>query len=83
MEQTLSDKPVTACKMIATGIALPPTRVTSAELDARPGKPAGYVEKRCGIAWRYHASLHDSQAELALVQFDRKRRRIICQWSRA
>ena len=65
MEQTLSDKPVTACKIIATGIALPPTRVTSAELDARLGKPAGYVEKRCGIAWRYHASLRDSQAELA------------------
>lgn len=65
MEQTLSDKPVMACKIIATGIALPPTRVTSAELDTRLGKPAGYVEKRCGIAWRYHASLRDSQAELA------------------
>ena len=65
MEHTLSDKPVTACKIIATGIALPPTRVTSAELDARLGKPAGYVEKRCGIAWRYHASLSDSQAKLA------------------
>lgn len=65
MEKTHSDSPVTKCKIIATGIALPSTCVTSAELDSRFGKAVGYVEKRCGIVHRYHASLHDSQAGLA------------------
>uniref|UniRef100_UPI0020170804 NAD-dependent epimerase/dehydratase family protein n=1 Tax=Citrobacter freundii TaxID=546 RepID=UPI0020170804 len=65
MEKTHSDSSVTKCKIIATGIALPSTCVTSAELDSRFGKAVGYVEKRCGIVHRYHASLHDSQAGLA------------------
>ena len=65
MEKTHSGSSVTKCKIIATGIALPSTCVTSAELDSRFGKAVGYVEKRCGIVHRYHASLHDSQAGLA------------------
>lgn len=65
MEKTRSASPVTTCKIIATGIALPSTCVTSAELDSRLGKAAGYVEKRCGIVHRYHAAKHDSQAGLA------------------
>ncbi|MGP2842398.1 3-oxoacyl-[acyl-carrier-protein] synthase III C-terminal domain-containing protein [Serratia nematodiphila] len=52
-------------KIIATGAALPPNRVASSALDARLGKPAGYVEKRSGIVYRYHAADDASQAELA------------------
>ena len=52
-------------KIIATGAALPPNRVASSTLDARLGKPAGYVEKRSGIVYRYHADDDASQAELA------------------
>lgn len=52
-------------KIAATGVALPEQRVTSSELDTRLGKPRGYVEKRSGIAWRYHASDSASQAALA------------------
>lgn len=51
-------------KIIATA-ALPPNRVASSTLDARLGKPAGYVEKRSGIVYRYHAADDASQAELA------------------
>lgn len=54
-----------ALKIISTGIALPPTRITSSSLDIRFGKPQGYVEKRSGIVWRYHAEHDASQAELA------------------
>ncbi len=54
-----------AIKIIATGIALPETRVTSDQLDIQLGKPKGYVEKRSGITWRYHATPQASQAELA------------------
>ncbi|MGQ6007668.1 3-oxoacyl-[acyl-carrier-protein] synthase III C-terminal domain-containing protein [Serratia sp. IR-2025] len=52
-------------KIIATGAALPPNRVASSTLDARLGKPVGYVEKRSGIVYRYHAADDASQAELA------------------
>jgi len=52
-------------KIIATGAALPPNRVASSTLDARLGKPAGYVEKRSGIVYRYHAADDASQADLA------------------
>lgn len=65
MEKIHSDTPFTMCKIIATGIALPSTCVTSIELDSRLGKVAGYVEKRSGIVCRYHAAQHDSQAELS------------------
>lgn len=54
-----------ALKIVSTGIALPPERITSSMLDTRLGKPAGYVGKRSGIAWRYHATDDASQAELA------------------
>jgi 3-oxoacyl-[acyl-carrier-protein] synthase-3 len=51
-------------KIIATGTALPPQCVTSAALDARLHKPAGYVEERSGIVHRFHATNDASQAEL-------------------
>ncbi|SQI36111.1 3-oxoacyl-[acyl-carrier-protein] synthase 3 [Leminorella richardii] len=57
--------PKTAIKIIATGIALPGEKIVSSELDAKLGKPEGYVERRSGIAWRYHASHDASQAALA------------------
>jgi len=65
MGKNIIDAPVAAIKIIATGIALPEDCVTSAALDIRLGKPEGYVEKRSGIAWRYHATDEASQAELA------------------
>lgn len=64
MDKTASSGSVTPLKIIATGIALPPGRVTSADLDIRFGYQAGYVEKRSGIVWRYHAGYNESQAEL-------------------
>ncbi|MTC58492.1 ketoacyl-ACP synthase III [Providencia rustigianii] len=52
-------------KIVASGVALPSQQVLSTELDKRLNKSNGYVEKRSGIRWRYHASNTDSQAELA------------------
>jgi len=52
-------------KIIAPGVALPPNRVESADLDRLLKKPAGYVQTRSGIIYRYHASDDASQAELA------------------
>src|SRR5699024_3846401 len=54
-----------ALKIIATGIALPPDKITSQQLDVQLNKPVGYVERRSGICWRYFASNDASQAELA------------------
>jgi len=65
MDKNVATSPVTALKIVATGIALPGQKILSAELDARLGKPLGYVEKRSGIAWRYHATAEASQAMLA------------------
>lgn len=65
MGNTTTRVPQAAIKLIATGMALPPNRVTSAELDRRLGKPSGYVERRSGILHRYHATPDASQAELA------------------
>lgn len=52
-------------KIVASGVALPADRVLSADLDKRFNKRSGYVEKRAGIRWRYHAAPSDSQAVLA------------------
>lgn len=54
-------------KVIATGAALPPNRVESSTLDSLLRKPAGYVEKRSGITYRFHAADDASQAELAVA----------------
>ncbi|BCQ41244.1 hypothetical protein ERHA54_38470 [Erwinia rhapontici] len=51
-------------KIIASGVALPPGCVTSAMLDERLGMKPGYVEKRSGIAHRFHADHQASQAQL-------------------
>lgn len=59
--------PLTPLKIIATGAALPSTKVTSAELDIRLGKPAGFVEKRSGIDFRFHGSDSASQVDLAVA----------------
>lgn len=56
---------VVPLKIIATGIALPPTCITSAMLDERLGFATGYVEKRSGIIHRFHADHQASQAQLA------------------
>lgn len=65
MGSTTERTPQAAIKLIATGIALPPARVTSSMLDTRLGKSAGYVERRSGILHRYHATADASQAVLA------------------
>ncbi|MFT4267246.1 MAG: 3-oxoacyl-[acyl-carrier-protein] synthase III C-terminal domain-containing protein [Xenophilus sp.] len=52
-------------RLIATGKALPAERVTSAALDLRLGHAQGYVQKRSGVVWRYHAAAHESQSALA------------------
>lgn len=57
-------------KVVSTGTALPPNRVESSALDDRLGKKAGYVKKRSGIEYRYHASDDASQAELAAAALD-------------
>lgn len=54
-------------KLIATGAALPPNRVDSSTLDSLLRKPPGYVEKRSGISYRFHAADDASQAELAVA----------------
>lgn len=54
-------------KVIATGSALPPNRVDSSTLDSLLRKPPGYVEKRSGISYRFHAADDASQAELAVA----------------
>ncbi|CAK9886688.1 MAG: 3-oxoacyl-[acyl-carrier-protein] synthase 3 [Candidatus Erwinia impunctatus] len=54
-----------AIKIVATGVARPANKITSAALDRQLGKPAGYVEQRSGIVWRFHASHDASQAALA------------------
>lgn len=64
MDDICATNIIAAVKIISTGVAIPPGRVTSAELDIRLGKAAGYVEKRSGIIERYHAALDESQAEL-------------------
>lgn len=54
-------------KIIASGAALPPEKVTSAELDIRLGKSAGYVEQRSGVEYRFHGDDQASQVELAVA----------------
>jgi 3-oxoacyl-[acyl-carrier-protein] synthase III len=56
--------------LLSTGKALPALRVTSADLDVSLSMPPGYVEKRSGIAWRFHASADESQSELAARALD-------------
>lgn len=52
-------------KIISSGAALPPLKITSAELDIRLGKSAGYVEQRSGVEHRFHGDDRASQVELA------------------
>ncbi len=58
-------KSILPLKLISTGKALPARKVSSAELDAWLGKPAGYAEKISGVACRYLAGPHETQSELA------------------
>ncbi|MFM0322292.1 3-oxoacyl-[acyl-carrier-protein] synthase III C-terminal domain-containing protein [Caballeronia glebae] len=56
--------------ILSSGKALPAHRVTSAELDITLAKPSGYVEKRSGIRYRYHAGPDESQSALAARALD-------------
>lgn len=60
----ISKTPVAPIRLISTGKALPSLKVTSAELDERLSKTAGYVQKRSGLEYRYHAAADEDQAEL-------------------
>ncbi|MDX7986916.1 ketoacyl-ACP synthase III [Xenorhabdus sp. 12] len=52
-------------KIIASGSALPDRKVYSSDLDIKLNKPDGFVQKRSGIEYRYHADYEMSQAKLA------------------
>lgn len=54
-------------KIISSGAALPAHKVTSAELDARLGKSAGYVQQRSGVEYRFHGDDRASQVQLAVA----------------
>lgn len=65
MQSSLSSHPSPALRIIATGIALPPDKIMSSDLDQKLGKKAGYVAQRSGIEYRFHARQDASQVELA------------------
>jgi len=65
--ESINSSELLPLKIISTGMAVPERCVLSSELDHQLGLPAGYVEKRSGIAHRYHASNTASQAELAVA----------------
>lgn len=73
MSDTTLPQGLVPLKIISTGIALPDRRVTSAELDVRLNKPAGYVESRSGIS--HHADDRASQAELGAAALNDALRR--------
>src|SRR5699024_4200330 len=52
-------------RLLATGKALPATRVDSAELDRRLGRPEGWAQRRSGVGHRYFADTQLRQSELA------------------
>src|SRR5699024_9627034 len=52
-------------RLLATGKALPATRVDSAELDRRFGRPRGWTQRKSGVQQRYFADAQDMQSELA------------------
>lgn len=51
--------------ILSSGKALPGSKVTSAELDVRLSKPAGWVQKRSGIVYRFYAHKGESQSVIA------------------
>ena len=57
--------PILPISILSTGKALPGRKVTSAELDTRLSKPAGWVQKRSGIAYRFHAHDNEHQSVVA------------------
>jgi 3-oxoacyl-[acyl-carrier-protein] synthase-3 len=52
-------------RIAATGLALPPGRVTSADLDARYDRPAGHTQARSGVTERRWAEPAVTTSELA------------------
>jgi 3-oxoacyl-[acyl-carrier-protein] synthase-3 len=57
--------PFMPLSVLACGKALPTRKVFSSELDERLSKPAGWVQKRSGVMYRYHAENNDPQSALA------------------
>lgn len=53
--------------ILSTGKALPRRKVTSSELDVRLGKPPGWVQRRSGVEYRYHAERDEHQSALAAL----------------
>ena len=52
-------------RIAATGLALPPGRVTSADLDTRYDRPTGHTEARSGVTERRWAEPAVTTSELA------------------
>jgi len=52
-------------RILATGKALPPDRISAEQLDQIHRRPQGYTFKHGGVRHRHFASVRDSQTELA------------------
>lgn len=64
MQATFTPAVQVPLKIIATGSALPATKVTSSSLDVRFNKRSGHTESRSGIVHRFHADHGASQIAL-------------------
>jgi 3-oxoacyl-[acyl-carrier-protein] synthase-3 len=61
--------PVLPVSILSSGKALPGRKVTSSELDVRLSKSAGWVQKRSGIEYRFHANEeHQSAVAVQALQ---------------
>lgn len=52
-------------EILGTGAYVPPTIITSVELDAKLGLPAGSVERKTGVRQRHAAALSETAASMA------------------
>ncbi|MGN6653691.1 3-oxoacyl-[acyl-carrier-protein] synthase III C-terminal domain-containing protein [Trinickia sp.] len=62
--------PFLPVSILSSGKALPGRKVTSSELDTRLSKSAGWVQKRSGIAYRFHANDEHQSAVAAQALHD-------------
>lgn len=58
---------IAAPSIIGTASCLPAREVTSAEIDARLGREAGWLESVCGVAIRRHAAKDEDQIAMAVT----------------
>jgi 3-oxoacyl-[acyl-carrier-protein] synthase-3 len=63
LEEIARGVQLTSC-LAGLGMALPRTVLHSSEIDARLGRPEGWLESRCGVARRYIAANGETQEAL-------------------